>query len=97
MLFRSTSCNYAQIPARQIMNLAFLIIMSTFVAYYLVPVGQKRLRPTVVSLYSYLQPIIAATASIIIGMDTIGWQKIVAVVVVITGIVLVNKSKSREK
>lgn len=92
-----TSCNYAQIPARQIMNLAFLIIMSTFVAYYLVPVGQKRLRPTVVSLYSYLQPIIAATASIIIGMDTIGWQKIVAVVVVITGIVLVNKSKSREK
>lgn len=92
-----TSFNWLQIPGRQVINLSFLVIMSTFVAYYLVPVGQKNLRPTVVSLYSYLQPIIAATASIIIGMDTLSWQKIVAVTVVITGIVLVNKSRGKIK
>lgn len=89
------SCNWSQIPGRHVVNLTFLIIMSTFVAYYLVPIGQKRLRPTVVSLYSYLQPIIAAAASIIIGMDRLGWHKIVAVIVVITGIVLVNRSKAK--
>ncbi len=89
------SCNWEQIPGRQLFNIAFLVVMSTFVAYYLVPVGQKSLRPTVVSLYSYLQPIIAATASIMIGMDSLGWQKIVAIVIVVWGIILVNRSRAK--
>jgi len=86
--------NYAAIPPSVAAEIAFLIIFATFVAYFLIPVGQKHLRPTVVSMYSYLQPIIATVLSVIIGMDTMNWQKLTAIVLVFVGVALVNKSRA---
>ena len=37
--------------------------------YFLIPYGQKRIRPTLVSMYSYIQPIIATVISIILAMN----------------------------
>ncbi|MGM9738949.1 MAG: DMT family transporter [Candidatus Cryptobacteroides sp.] len=76
-------------------DLAFLIIGATFISYFLIPFGQKRIRPTLVSMYTYVQPIIATAISICIGMDTVTWQKILAAVTVFTGVIIVNFSKSR--
>lgn len=78
-----------------IAELAFLIICATFVTYLLIPIGQKILRPTLVSMYSYVQPIVAIVVSICVGMDTLTWQKIVAAVTVFSGVVLVSFSKKR--
>ncbi|MBR7034147.1 MAG: EamA family transporter, partial [Bacteroidales bacterium] len=64
--------------------------------YFLVPIGQKNLRPTIVSMYAYVQPFIAAIVSIIIGMDAMTWQKILAAILVFSGVYLVNKSKAKE-
>ena len=75
-------------------ELAFLIICSTFITYFLIPLGQKRIRPTLVSMYSYVQPIIAIVISIWVGMDTLSWQKVVAAAMVFGGVVLVNYSRS---
>ena len=75
-------------------ELAFLIVCSTFITYFLIPVGQKRIRPTLVSMYSYVQPIIAVVISICIGMDSLTWQKVVAAMMVFGGVVMVNYSKS---
>lgn len=86
--------DYINIPLNYYLELGFLIVFSTFIAYFLVPIGQKILRPTVISLYSYLQPIIASIISIWIGMDIITWQKIIAAVAVVCGAVLVNKSRA---
>lgn len=75
-------------------ELVFLIVCSTFITYFLIPLGQKRIRPTLVSMYSYVQPIIAVLISICVGMDTLSWQKVLAAVMVFGGVVLVNYSKS---
>ena len=75
------------------LELAFLIVCSTFITYFLIPLGQKRIRPTLVSMYSYVQPIIAIVISIWVGMDTLSWQKIVAAAMVFGGVVLVNYSR----
>ena len=75
-------------------ELAFLIICSTFITYFLIPLGQKRIRPTLVSMYSYVQPIIAIIISIWVGMDTLSWQKVLAAAMVFGGVVLVNYSRS---
>ena len=91
-----SSLDYSIIPKNYYMELAFLVICSTFIAYFLIPIGQKRLRPTVISLYTYVQPLIASGMSIYLKQDTIGWQKILAAVAVITGVVLVNKSRAAE-
>ena len=87
--------DWAGIPAAQYAELAYLIICATFISYFLTPVAQKRIRPTLVSMYSYVQPIIAIVVSIIIGMDVLTWQKVLATVMVFGGVVIVSFSKKR--
>lgn len=91
-----THLNFSFMPTNYLLELGFLILFSTFIAYFLIPVGQKSLRPTVISLYSYLQPLIATITSIYLGMDKLSWQKVVAAVLVFTGVILVNKSRAAD-
>lgn len=86
--------DYSALPSSVIWDLLFLIICATFITYFLIPIGQKRIRPTLVSMYSYVQPIIATVISIIVGMDVLTWQKIVATITVFAGVILVSFSRS---
>jgi len=88
------TADYAAMTPRIVSEIAFVIIFSTCVAYFLIPYGQKRLRPTIVSLYTYLQPIIACVISIYIGMDMFTWQKLLGALCVFAGVWLVNKSRA---
>ena len=85
---------WSSIPAIQYAELAYLIICATFISYFLIPVGQKRIRPTLVSMYTYVQPIIAIAVSIWIGMDVLTWQKVLAAAMVFGGVIIVSYSKS---
>ena len=87
--------DWAAIPKIQLAELAYLIIFATFITYFLIPFGQKRIRPTLVSMYSYVQPIIAIVVSICIGMDTLTWQKVIAAAMVFGGVIVVSYSRSR--
>ena len=88
------STDFAAIPAGIRWEIGYLIVFATFFAYFLIPFGQKRIRPTLVSMYNYLQPIIAAIVSIAIGMDSLTWQKILATAFVVGGVVLVSRSRA---
>ena len=85
---------FSQIESRVLWQVAFVVFFATFVAYFLIPVGQKRLRPTLVSMYNYVQPTIATIISIVIGLDRFTWQKGVAMVLVFTGVWIVNQSRA---
>ena len=89
------SIEFSALPTSYLAELAFLVICATFITYFLIPVGQKILRPTLVSMYSYVQPIVAIVVSIYVGMDTLSWQKVLAAITVFTGVVLVSYSKKR--
>ena len=86
---------FLALPLSFIAELAFLIICATFVTYFLIPVGQKLLRPTLVSMYSYVQPVVAVVLSVCVGMDTLTWQKVLAAITVFSGVVIVSYSKQR--
>ena len=86
--------DYSLLSGMYLWELAFLIVCSTFITYFLIPLGQKRIRPTLVSMYSYVQPIIAIAISIWVGMDSLSWQKVLAGIMVVGGVVLVNYSRS---
>lgn len=88
------SFGWAQIPATQMWELGFLIVFATFVSYFLIPFGQKRIRPTLVSMYSYIQPIIATVISIVLCMDILTWQKILAASMVFAGVFIVSRSRT---
>lgn len=83
-------------PSKYLLELGYIIVFSTFTAYFLIPIGQKTLRPTIISLYGYLQPIIATVMGIATGMDRLTWQKVLAAVLVFTGVILVNKSRAKQ-
>lgn len=86
--------DYLSLSSVYVWELAFLILCATFITYFLIPIAQKNIRPTLVSMYSYVQPIIAIIISICVGMDTLTWQKVLAAVTVFGGVLLVNYSRS---
>ena len=92
-----TRIDYTTLQPDFIAGVLFAVVCSTFITYFLIPVGQRLLRPTLVSMYSYMQPIVATAVSICIGMDTLGWKKIVAALTVFAGVVLVNFSKAAKR
>jgi len=85
---------WTAIPSIQYAELAYLIICATFITYFLIPVAQRRIRPTLVSMYSYVQPIIAIVISIAIGTDVLTWQKVLAATMVFGGVIIVSYSRS---
>ena len=86
--------DYASLSPKIVWEIAYVVFFATFVAYFLIPVGQQRLRPTLVSMWSYLQPMIATLISIVIGMDVMTWQKALSAVLVFSGLVLVSRSRA---
>ena len=89
------SLDLSVIPTIQLAELAYLIFCATFITYFIIPLGQNRIRPTLVSMYSYVQPIIAIVISITVGMEVLTWQKVLAAIMVFGGVVVVSYSKSR--
>lgn len=86
--------DYGSLPTGFLWELAFLVFFATFVTYFLIPVGQKRIRPTLVSMYSYAQPIIAIAISIAAGMEMLTWGKALAALTVFAGVFVVSRSRT---
>lgn len=90
------SLHYTQFPLKITLLVVSVVFFSSFVAYLLVSLAQKRLRPTLVSLYSYVQPIVATLLSIFLGMDQLTWQKSISIFLVFAGVAIVNGSKTKK-
>lgn len=73
----------------------YILFMATFISYFLIPISLKRIRPTSVGSYNYLQPLIASFAAIAVGQDTLTIEKPIAAILVFSGVYLVTISKSR--
>lgn len=76
--------------------LAYPLIGATFIAYMLIPMAQKRIRPTTISMYNNLQPVIASGIAIAYGMDVFTIEKLFAAILVFVGVYLVTQSKSKK-
>ncbi|MBO4761463.1 MAG: DMT family transporter [Bacteroidales bacterium] len=84
------SVPYQAIPASILWQTGYVIIGATFISYFLIPFGQKRLRPFIVCMYSYVQPVVAMVISLAIGLDIMTWQKGLATFLVFLGVAIVN-------
>jgi len=79
------------------LRIAYVVVFATFISYILIPIGQKTLRPTTMSMYNYVQPIVASFLAVGLGMDTFGYEKIVSTLLVFAGVYIVTQSKSRSQ
>jgi drug/metabolite transporter (DMT)-like permease len=76
-------------------RIGYMVLMATFMGYLLIPIGQKVLRPTTLSMYNYVQPIVASMLAVFIGIDTFGYEQALAGVLVFSGVYIVTQSKSK--
>lgn len=90
------SIEWTTVSTAAILQVAYVVLGGSFVAYICIMSAQKLLRPTVVSMYNYVQPIVASTAAILMGIGTFGWQKGIAIGLVFAGVYIVTQSKSRK-
>ena len=77
------------------LEVGYVVVLGTFVSYLLSVVAQGVLRPTVVSVYNYVQPIVSVVVSVAVGMSVFTLPQGVAVLLVFSGVWLVIKSKSK--
>ncbi|MGE0561395.1 MAG: DMT family transporter [Flavobacteriales bacterium] len=73
------------------MKFGFVIVGTTFLAYLFNIYGLKNLSPSIVSSYIYLQPLLAAFFAIWAGKDSFTWIKLIAAILIFTGVYLVSK------
>lgn len=76
--------------------IGYTLLFATFIAYMLIPIAQKRIRPTTISMYNNMQPLIASFIAIILGQDSFSVEKAISGVLILGGVYLVTQSKSRE-
>lgn len=79
----------------EIAGIAYVVAGGTFGSYLLVMIGQKALRPTLVGMYNYVQPVVASAVGIFLGLDRFTPLKIVAVVLIFGGVYLVTISRAK--
>ena len=89
---RATEWSDISIP--EWIGIAYVVFFATYIAYICIMIGQKNLRPTIVGMYNYVQPIVATIVGVVIGMDHFNIPKVIAVVLIFTGVYLVTVSKA---
>ena len=90
-----SSVDFETISLQAYLQIAYVIVGATFVTYLLIPIGQKSLRPTTLTMYNYLQPLITTCITVIFGLGTFGFIKTFAAALIFAGVYVVMKSKSR--
>lgn len=96
--FSAESCPmlFANAPISAYLNLFTVLIFATVVSYFLLPYSLRLLRPTTVSMYSNLQPLVTATIAIILGQDIFTWNKPAALILILIGVYLVTTSRAKD-
>lgn len=81
--------------ARTFAGMAYVIFGATFLAYLLIPMAVRRIRPTTASMYNYVQPVVACALAILFAQDVFSAGKLLAAAAVFLGVYFVTKSKAR--
>lgn len=88
--------DWAAVPMTTWWETAYVVCCATFLGYILMMNGQKTLRPTVVSIYNYVQPVVSVTVSVLAGLAVFKGIQAVATLLIFAGVWLVVKSKSKK-
>ncbi len=85
------------VPVTSWVEVGYVVFFGTFLSYIFMMIAQRTLRPTVISVYNYVQPITAVISSLIIGISILQWTQVLAIALVFSGVWLVTKSKARSQ
>jgi drug/metabolite transporter (DMT)-like permease len=82
---------WESVPAWAFGGLAFIIVGATFLAYILNAFALASMSASVVSIYIYIHPFLAALIAIAWGKDELDFSKIISAALVFTGVWLTSR------
>ncbi len=82
-------------PMPILLRIGFIIVFTSFLTYMFNLFAIKELKPTTLSIFIYLQPVIASSYALMVGSDSLNFIKIAATVLIFIGVYLVTR-KSKE-
>lgn len=82
--------NWGSIPFTGLLRISYVVVFTTFLAYMFNLFAIKKLKPTTISIFIYLQPVLATTYALIVGSDVLNEVKIIATILIFTGVYLVS-------
>lgn len=88
------STSWSDVTITEFGAIAYVVVFATFIAYICTMIGQKNLRPTLVGMYNYVQPIVASVIGVLLGLDRFTTVKVIAVLLIFSGVYLVTISKA---
>ncbi|HOS85087.1 MAG TPA: DMT family transporter [Bacteroidales bacterium] len=88
--------SFSEIPLYVYGAILFVVVGATFLTYFFKIIGLQHVNPTTVSIYIYIQPIIASIIAIYMGNDSFSIYKILAMILVFAGVYIVTIS-NKEK
>jgi drug/metabolite transporter (DMT)-like permease len=78
-------------PISIYLKAGFVVLFTTCITYLFNLFALSKLKPTTVSVFIYLQPVIASIYALIVGSDTLDAVKIAATLLIFLGVFLVTK------
>ena len=76
------------------LKIGFIVVFTTFITYFFNLLAIKKLKPTTVSIFIYLQPVIATIYALIVKSDRLNNVKIIATLLIFVGVYLVTSKSS---
>ena len=89
--------DWASFPPIIIWEVLFVVVCTTVIAYLLNSSALKLLNPSTVSIYIYLQPVLATLFAISRGSDTLDEMKIISAIIIFVGVYLVSVRPLKER
>jgi len=91
-----STTDWSVIPLTAWLEIGFVVVFATFLGYLLILFGLRRLSPTIVSTYTYIQPVIAAYLATIMGQDHINIVMIISTLLIFAGVFVVSRQKKED-
>jgi drug/metabolite transporter (DMT)-like permease len=82
-------------PTSIYLKAGFVVLFTTCVTYVFNLFALTKLKPTTVSVFIYLQPVIASIYALIVGSDSLNMIKISATLLIFFGVYLVTKQADK--
>lgn len=83
--------NWSILPYHAFYRIGYVVLFTTFFAYMFNLFAIRKLKPTTVSIFIYLQPVFASSYALFVGSDSLNSLKILATILIFVGVYLVSR------
>ena len=81
----------AQAPLHIWLEICYILFVATVIGYFLSVYALNYITPFVESAYKYVLPVTGAAVSILMGLQKFSWHDPIALALIVTGFILINK------